>query len=104
MISGEPDLRRRPRIVEPPKGAEDAELNLIDRACPKCSFSQPRRLPRTTLLERRVMPWLGFYPWECPLCRIHFFRKNRKDREERISTERATEFGSNEFASQEFPQ
>ena len=48
------------------------------------------------------MPWFGFYPWECPLCRIHFFRKNRFDRERRHS---AVEFARAEiFASQELTQ
>jgi hypothetical protein len=54
------------------------------------------------LLERRFMPWFGLYPWECPLCRIHFFRKNRKDREERMAIQRPTEFRAREFAAQEF--
>jgi len=76
-------------------------LNLIDRVCPKCSFSQPRRLPRTTWMERRLMPWFGLYPWECPLCRIHFYRKNRVDREHRICVEPPAEFSSGDFASQE---
>jgi len=84
------------------QAAQEAELNLVDRTCPKCNFSQPRRLPRTTLLERRFMPWFGLYPWECPLCRIHFFRKNRRDREERMASQRPTEFGDREFAAQEF--
>jgi hypothetical protein len=48
------------------------------------------------------MPWFGLYPWECPLCRIHFYRKNRKDREHRMSVERPTEFSSRDFSSQEF--
>jgi hypothetical protein len=78
----------------PPRNTEDKELNLIDRVCPKCNFSQPRRLPRTTWFERRLMPWFGFYPWECPLCRIHFYRKNRIDREHRMHTESSTELVS----------
>ncbi len=77
--------------------AEVAELNFVDRACPKCSFNHPRRLSRITWLERLVMPTFGLYPWECPLCRIHFYRKNRFDREERISVQRPTEFASREI-------
>jgi hypothetical protein len=50
------------------------------------------------------MPWFGLYPWECPLCRIHFYRKNRKDREQRMSTVRPTEFPSSDLTSQEFTQ
>jgi len=77
--------------------AEVADLSFVDRACPKCRFSQPRRLSRTTWMERWVLPTFGLYPWECPLCRIHFYRKNRKDREHRISVDRPTEFVSREI-------
>jgi hypothetical protein len=84
--------------------AEGGELSLIDRVCPKCSFTQPRRLPRSSWMERRFMPYFGLYPWECPLCRIHFYRKNRKDLEERISLGRATEFRSGELGSRELIQ
>jgi hypothetical protein len=50
------------------------------------------------------MPLFGFYPWECPLCRIHFYRKNRVDREHRIQVERPPELASGDFASQELIQ
>jgi len=64
-------------------------LTLVDRDCPKCGFNQPRRLPRASWLERRLLPVFGCFPWECPLCRIHFYRKNRIDREERMNVERS---------------
>ena len=48
-------------------------------------------------MERRLMPWLGFYPWECPLCRIHFYRKNRVDREQRMRVESSADFASREM-------
>ena len=89
---------------KPLSAAEVARLGFVDRVCPKCRFSQPRRLPRTTWMERRFMPWLGLYPWECPLCRIHFYRKNRKDREQRLSIVQPTEFSSGDFGSQELIQ
>jgi hypothetical protein len=97
---GQARLNHDERLIR----TEVAELSFVDRVCPKCSFDQPRRLSRTTWLERRFMPWFGLYPWECPLCRIHFYRKNRKDREHRISVERPTEFPSGDFTSQEFTQ
>ena len=28
-----------------------------------------RRLPREGFWQRRFWPILGYYPWECPLCR-----------------------------------
>ncbi len=73
-------------------------MSFVDRVCPKCSFSQPRRLSRITWIERSLMPLFGLYPWECPLCRIHFYRKNRRDGEERISIKRPTEFASREMS------
>jgi len=98
-----------PRKAEPSHDerliwAEVRELSLVDRVCPKCRFNQPRRVSRTTWVERRFMPWFGLYPWECPLCRIHFYRKNRKDREQRLSSGQPTEFQSRDFTSQEFTQ
>jgi hypothetical protein len=44
------------------------------------------------------MPFFGCYPWECPLCRIHFFRKNRMDREERIKIVEGRRFASQELS------
>lgn len=85
-------------------GAEVGRLSLTNRVCPKCSFTQPRRLPRSSWMERRFMPWLGLYPWECPLCRIHFYRKNRRDLEERISVARSSDFRPGEFSSRELIQ
>jgi len=60
-------------------------LRLTDRDCPKCGFDQPRRLPRVSWLARQMMPRFGCYPWECPMCRVSFYRKNRHDNEERLS-------------------
>jgi hypothetical protein len=98
-----PDLHLfRPRQAKPGNDkllirAEVADLSFVDRPCPKCSFNHPRRLSRITWMERLVMPTFGLYPWECPLCRIHFYRKNRRDREERISVQPPTEFASQEI-------
>ncbi len=43
------------------------------------------------------MPFFGVYPWECPLCRIHFYRKNRVDQEVRTRPEASGEFASREM-------
>ena len=32
-------------------------------------------------MARRIMPYFGCYPWECPMCRLHFFRKQRLEHE-----------------------
>jgi hypothetical protein len=27
-------------------------------------------------MERVILPWLGFYPWECAMCRRKTYRRN----------------------------
>jgi rubredoxin len=71
-------------------------LTLVDRVCPKCSFDQPRRMPRESWMARRIMPYFGCYPWECPLCRVHFYRKNRVEREQNSAV--PSRFGSQEMS------
>ncbi len=39
------------------------------RLCAQCSPGVYRRVNRSTLLQRTVFTWLGFYPWECVCCR-----------------------------------
>jgi hypothetical protein len=45
------------------------------RYCRRCSPGLFRRVNRASLLERTLLTWLGFYPWECVSCRRkRFFR------------------------------
>lgn len=45
------------------------------RQCGRCSPGVFRRVNRSTLLERTLLTWLGFFPWECVSCRRkRFFR------------------------------
>jgi len=37
--------------------------------CPECGSEQLRRLARQGLLQRKVYPLFGLFPWECPICR-----------------------------------
>jgi len=67
-------------------------VSIANRSCPKCSFNQPRRMPRESWIARRVMPFFGYYPWECPLCRIQFFHKSRAEHS-RHSGDRARGLG-----------
>ena len=39
------------------------------RQCAQCSPGIYRRINRSTLLQRTLLTWLGFYPWECVCCR-----------------------------------
>lgn len=46
-----------------------------ERHCGRCPPSLLRRVNRSTLLERTLLTWLGFFPWECVSCRRkRFFR------------------------------
>ena len=36
--------------------------------CVKCGCEM-RRLMRESFMQRRVYPYFGYFPWECPLCR-----------------------------------
>ena len=41
----------------------------MKKQCDRCSGKFFRRLNRKGYLERVVLPALGFFPWECALCR-----------------------------------
>ncbi len=36
--------------------------------CVTCGCEM-RRLMRESFMQRKVYPFFGYYPWECPLCR-----------------------------------
>ena len=44
--------------------------------CRRCS-TKMRRLNRKGLLAKKLFPYFGYYPWECPVCRETFFYKDR---------------------------
>ena len=51
----------------------------VDVVCPECGSLHLRRLPRQGFLQKRIYSSLGFYPWECPICRrIMLLRKRGK--------------------------
>lgn len=44
-------------------------------ACPDCGSRHLRRLPRQGFLQTKILPFFGYYPWECAMCReTKFFR------------------------------
>jgi len=45
--------------------------------CPKCQQTSMRRIQRQGFLQTKVLPVFGYYPWECILCRMVKFMKNR---------------------------
>jgi hypothetical protein len=42
-----------------------------------------RRLMRESFMQRKVYPFFGYYPWECPLCRELVMFKVRHLRKKR---------------------
>jgi len=41
----------------------------MKRPCANCPGKECRRLNRQGFLERRLLPLIGYFPWECSLCR-----------------------------------
>jgi hypothetical protein len=69
--------------------------------CKKCG-TELRRLVRESLLQRRVYPLFGFYPWECPLCRETILLRKRyaRRRQSRLRDFSAMEAGAAKPANQ----
>ncbi len=61
------------------------------RQCSRCMPALLRRINRSTLLERTLLTWLGFYPWECVSCRR---KRLFRDQGTRPRTPRPTEGAS----------
>lgn len=57
------------------------EVNpLSERACKHCGSGHLRRLNRRGWAQVRLLPLLGFYPWECTLCRCRMFWRDNGHR------------------------
>lgn len=65
----------------------------IDLTCSRCRTHQLERLERKGFLQRRIYPLLGYYPWECPLCRetvmlkLRYRHRTRHGRRSRASSQ-----------------
>jgi hypothetical protein len=53
--------------------------------CPACERATMRRIGRVGFFQRVVMPWFGFYPWECSNCRSLKFLRVRGIKRKRRS-------------------
>ena len=55
---------------------------LAKRQCSGCNPALFRRVNRVGILEKTLLTWLGFYPWECISCRRRrlFRDQGRKQR------------------------
>ncbi len=65
--------------------------------CKQCGGSRMRRLPREGFWQKNVYAVLGYYPWECPVCRETQFFRVRGLRGHR-TRERIEEVGSEMYS------
>jgi hypothetical protein len=47
--------------------------------CKHCG-SKLRRLPRRGSLQQKFYPLFGYYPWECPICRVPVMLRKQHQR------------------------
>ena len=48
--------------------------------CSHCGCKHLLRMKRAGLLEEKVLPLLGFYPWKCTDCRARMLLRSRGKR------------------------
>ena len=46
-------------------------------ACPKCHAVHSRRIRQEGIFQQTILRRLGYYPWECRLCKAKFAVKSR---------------------------
>jgi len=57
----------------------------VPMQCPKCSEEDIlRRIERVGLLQEKVYPLFGYYPWECSGCRKRSLMKDRGEKKRRV--------------------
>jgi predicted RNA-binding Zn-ribbon protein involved in translation (DUF1610 family) len=49
----------------------------VSLKCPKCKSGQISRVQRYGFLEKKILCHLGFFPWECSICRRRIRVKTR---------------------------
>jgi hypothetical protein len=45
--------------------------------CPTCNAGHPYRIKRRGWIRRKFLPFFGYYPWFCPLCKKSFVMRRR---------------------------
>jgi hypothetical protein len=58
------------------KEATEGASTLKERVCYWCGSTAHRRLNRRSILERTLFTLLGFFPWECIMCRKRVYFRN----------------------------
>jgi ribosomal protein L37AE/L43A len=64
-------------------GEKDMKTKLV---CPACGHEQLARIARRGFLRQKLYPMLGFYPWECAMCRKEFLIRRRGAGYRRVSS------------------
>ena len=60
-----------------PKTVNGGVNEVSKKICLKCGSTGFRRVNRVGLLQNYVLPYFGYYPWECVMCRRkRYFRDN----------------------------
>ena len=75
--------RHRAYLPRLPLGREKMKTKLV---CPACGHEQLARIARRGFLRTKVYPLLGFYPWECAMCRKEFLIRKRGAGYRRVSS------------------
>lgn len=55
-------------------------IALSKRVCKQCGSGHLRRLNRRGWAQLRLLPMLGYFPWECTLCRTRTFCRDNGHR------------------------
>lgn len=59
--------------------------------CPTCGTNYMRRLHRKGLLQKYLYSFFGFYPWECPICRVPVLLRKRHQRRSQAQSVTSTQ-------------
>lgn len=54
--------------------------------CPKCGELRGSRIKRRGFVQKQIMPFFGYFPWQCGSCRFTWNSKLRGERKRRSRT------------------
>lgn len=56
---------------------------MTEKVCTRCRATALRRVNRVGFVQGVLLPLLGFFPWECALCRRKMFFRDDGHTEQR---------------------
>ena len=74
----------------PVKNSKHSVEGKDELRCTKCGATL-RRLSRKGFLQDKIYSWFGYYPWECPYCRVPLMLKKRTQRQHKKHRIRASD-------------